>query len=86
MGANAGAEVVVANADEAEGLASIVGQLPEVYLRRHFSPLHKLIADGQVLRNHLVDPAFNLLYLFLRGAGVKQIVALALLLFDMRIP
>lgn len=86
MGANAGAEVVVANADEAEGLASIVGQLPEVYLQRHFSPLHKLVADGQVLRNHLIDAALNLMHLLLRGAGVEEVVALALLPFDMRIP
>ncbi len=86
MGAHAGTEVIVADTDEAEGLAGIVGQLPEVHLWRHLSPLHKLVAHGQVLRYHLVHPALNLLHLLLRGAGVEQVVALALLTLNMRIP
>lgn len=39
VGANTSAEVVVADAHQAQGLAGVVGQFSEVYLGRHlFSP------------------------------------------------
>ena len=83
MGADTGAEVVVADAHQAERLAGIVGQLPEVHLGRYLATLHELIAHGQMLRYHFVDAALNLLHLLVGGSGVKEVVALALLLFDM---
>ena len=85
VGADAGAEVVVADADEAEGLAGIVGELPEVHLGRHLATLHELVANGQTLCYHHVDAALNLRHLLVGGAGVEEIVALALLALDMRI-
>ena len=85
MGADAGAEVVVADTDEAQRLAGVVGQLPEVHLGRHLATLHELVADIQVTAYHLVHAALNLLHLLLRGTSIKQVVALALLLFYMGI-
>ena len=85
MGADAGAEVVVADAHQAERLAGVVREPPQVHLGRHLSPLHELVADIQMAAYHLVHAALNLLHLLLRGTGVEDIVALALFSLDMRI-
>ena len=85
VGADAGTEVVVADADKAQRLAGVVGELPEVHLGRHLSPLHELVADIEVAVDDFVDSALNLRHLLVGGAGVEEVVALALLFFDMRV-
>ncbi len=86
VGADASAEVVVADADEAECLAGVVGQLPEVHLGRHLATLHEFVANGQMLRYDLVDAALNFRHLRVGGAGVEEIVAFALLALYMSVP
>ena len=48
VSANAGAEVVVTDADQPESLAGVVGQLAEVHLGRHLVAAHKLIRNIQM--------------------------------------
>ena len=83
MGADAGAEVVVADADKAQGGASVVGELAEVHLGRHFVARHELVCHWQILCYYFVDTSFQLRHLLGGGLLWQTVVAFAFLAFDM---
>ena len=86
MVAGAGADVVVAYTHQAQGLRGIGWQLAQIHLRGYMVAVHILHRHIKVAVNHLVHFVFDGLHLLLGGSLRQQIVALALLLFDMSVP
>lgn len=85
MGAEAGADVVVADAHDAEGFAGVVGQFGEGDAGGDVVAGHKLVGDGQVGLYELVDASLNVGHLLLGERPVDEEVDLALLAFDVRV-
>lgn len=66
VGADAGADVVVADADQTEGFGGIVGEFVEFHAFGHVVAGDELEGDGQVGGNEFVDAAFHGFNLFIR--------------------
>ena len=82
MLADAGADVVVADAHEADGVGGILGQTVEGNALWKFIAGDELEGDGQVLVDKLVHAAFDLLLFLARGLVVEVEAHLALLALD----
>ena len=85
MSAGAGAEVVVADADETQRFAGVVGQLREVHFGRDIRPVDKLYAYVEMTINDLVDPSLDFSHLLFGRHGVELVVAFAFFALNMGI-
>ena len=85
MGAQTGADVVVADTDETQGFGCIVGQLGEGDFGRDLVARHILHRHGHVGLDDLVDTALHLGNLLGSRTDGKVVVELALLAFDVGI-
>ena len=85
MLADAGADVVVADAHEADGLGGIVGQTVCTDSLGQFIAGDELEGDGQVFVDEFVHPALYLLLLLARWLVVEIETHLALLPLDVGI-
>ena len=85
MASDAGADVVVADADQSDGVGGILWQTVGTDLRWQFVARDELEVDRQVVVDELLHLAFNLLFL-LTGRLVVEVEAhLALLALDVGI-
>ena len=78
----AGAGVVVSDADYSEGVRHVVREFAQVDDGSGLGQRHEADGHGQILRDDLVDLVLYGLYLPVGGAGVQNVVALALLALD----
>lgn len=85
MGAEAGADVVVTDAHDAEGVAGAVGQFGEGDASRDVVTGYELVGDGQVGLYELVDAALDVGHLLLGERPVDEEVNLAFLAFDVTV-
>ena len=82
---DAGTSVVIADADDAERLAGVGGELAQIDNGGRLVARHELNSYGQVAVDDLVHAPLYLLHHLGRGLFRQLIVALALFPFDMRI-
>ena len=85
MCAEAGADVVVTDAHDAEGVAGVVGQFGEGDTGGDVVAGHQLVGDGQVGLYEGVDAPLNVGHLLLGERPVDEEVNLALLAFDVTV-
>ena len=85
VAAYAGADVVVADADKADGVGSILGQAVGIDLGGQLVAGDELEGDGQVVVDELLHLALNLLFLLAGGLVVEVEAHLALLALDVGI-
>ena len=84
MTADAGTDIVVADAYQSDGVAGIVGQAREIdTLWQVVIARHDFVGDGQVIVDELVHASLDLLLLLSRGFMVEQEAHLALLALHM---
>ena len=85
MTANTGADIIITNADQTDGVGDIFRQTVGKDFWRKIIPRDELEGHRQVLVNHLIHPKFNLLLFLTRRLVVKIKTHLALLPLYMRI-
>ena len=85
VAAYAGADVVVADAHESDGIGSILWQAVGIDLRGQLVARDELEGDWQVVVDELLHLALNLLFLLSAGLVVEVEAHLALLALDMGI-
>ena len=85
MLADAGADVVVADIHQADGVGGILGKAGSINLLWQFVAGDELEGDGQILVDELVHAALDLLLFLARGLVVEVEAHLALLPIDMGI-
>ena len=83
MFADAGTDIVVTDAHEANGVGGVLGQTVEGNALWKFIAGDELEGDGQVLVDELVHAALDLLLFLARGLVVEVETHLALLALDM---
>ena len=81
--ADAGTDVVVSNAYQADGFGNIIGQTAGIYRRRQLVARDKLESDGQILVDQLVHTPLNLLLFLTAGLMVEVKAHLTLLTLNM---
>ena len=82
----AGAVIVIAYADDAQGFRRIFREFAQVHYRCGLFPAHILYGHRQSRCDDLIDLVLDCLYLVVSRAFGKQIVTLALLPLDVGIP
>ena len=85
MLADAGADIVIADAHQSDSVAGITRQTVELHVERNLIARDKLEGHGQVFVNQLVHPPFNLTLLLTAGLMVQVEAHLALLSLHMGI-
>ena len=85
MAAYAGADVVVADADQSDGVGGILWQPVGIDLRGQIVARDEFEGDGQVVVDELLHLALNLLLLLAGGLVVEVEAHLALLALDVGI-